>query len=279
MGFGTTQGRVQVAALTLALGGWMTTADAHVTQLVITRTESPTFQGASFGETGPYEKLVGRATGEIDARDPRNAVITDIMLAPRNARGMVEYATDIYILRPVDPSRGNRKVLFELNNRGNMVSFGLLNDATTGGNDPTTGADAGIGFLMRLGYTIVQSGWDATVLAGGGRQTISVPLARNPDGTSIIGPSLEELVIDNATTLTAPLTYAAATFDTAQAMLTVRPLRRSAGRDPKRELGLRQRSNDPAAASRNCLPAGHALRADVSGEGSARRRSRLRGGS
>ena len=145
---------------------------AHVTQIVITRTESPTFQGASFGETGPYEKLVGRATGEIDPRDPRNAVITDIMLAPRNARGMVEYATDIYILRPVDPSRGNRKVLFELNNRGNMVSFGLLNDATTGGNDPTTSADAGIGFLMRLGYTIVQSGWDATVLAGGGRQTI-----------------------------------------------------------------------------------------------------------
>ena len=75
---------------------------------------------------------------------------------------------------------------------------------------------------MRLAYTIVQSGWDATVLAGGGRQTISVPLARNPDGTSIVGPSLEELVIDNATTLTAPLTYAAATLDTAQAMLTVR---------------------------------------------------------
>ena len=61
-----------------------------MTQIVITRTESPTFQGASFGDTGPYEKLVARATGEIDPRDPRNAVITDIMLAPRNARGMVE---------------------------------------------------------------------------------------------------------------------------------------------------------------------------------------------
>ena len=71
--------------------------------IVITRVESPTFEGVSFGDVGPYQKLVGRASGEVDPNDPRNAVIADIALAPRNARGMVEYSTDIYILRPVDP--------------------------------------------------------------------------------------------------------------------------------------------------------------------------------
>ncbi len=197
-------------------------ADARIIRIEITRVESPTFQGASFGRVGPYEKLVGRAFGEIDPTHPRNAGITDILLAPRNARGLVEYSTDIYILRPIDRFLGNRRVFFEINNRGNSFSLGQFNDAVTGGNDPTTAADAGNGFLMRQGYTIVLSGWEPTVPAGGGRFTMTVPIARNPDGSPIVGPSLEEFVIDNATTLTGPLSYPAATLDKSQATLTVR---------------------------------------------------------
>jgi hypothetical protein len=75
---------------------------------------------------------------------------------------------------------------------------------------------------MSQGYTIVFSGWDAGVAAGGGRQTIEVPIARNPDGTPIVGPSLEEFIADNSTTMTVPLTYPAATVDKSQANLTVR---------------------------------------------------------
>src|SRR5271166_4662379 len=123
-------------------------ADARITKLVITRTESPAFGGASFGAVGAYEKLVGRAYGEADPADRRNKVITDIALAPRNARGMVEYSTDIYILRPVDLSKGKHKLFFESNNRGNIRSFSVMDDARSGGNDPTTAADAGNGFLM-----------------------------------------------------------------------------------------------------------------------------------
>jgi Alpha/beta hydrolase domain len=198
-------------------------AEAHITRIDITRVESPTFEGASFGEVGPYEKVVGRAFGEVDPRDPRNAVIADINLAPRNVRGMVEYSTDVYILRPVDSSKGNHRLFFEINNRGNNFSFGLLNNAPAAVvNDPTTAVDAGNGFLMRQGYTIILSGWDAGVAPGGGRQTITVPIARNPDGSSIVGPALEELVIDNSTTMTGLLTYAAATLDTFQASLSVR---------------------------------------------------------
>jgi hypothetical protein len=73
---------------------------------------------------GQYEKLVGRAFGEVDPAAPRNAVIADIDLAPRNARGMVKYSTDIYILRPVERSRGNHRLFFEINNRGNIISLG-----------------------------------------------------------------------------------------------------------------------------------------------------------
>src|SRR5215471_17350457 len=152
-------------------------AEARITRIEITRVESPTFGGASFGDVGQYEKLVGRAFGEVDPADPHNAVIVDISLAPRNSRGVVEYSTDVYILRPVDRSKGNHRLFFEINNRGNLTSFGQFNNATTGGNDPTTAADAGNGFLMRQGYTIVMSGWDVTAAAGDGRLTMTVPVA------------------------------------------------------------------------------------------------------
>ncbi len=62
----------------------------------ITRIESPTFDGVSFGNVGQYEKLVRKAFGEIDPGDPRNAVIVDISLAPKNEKRMVEYSMDIY---------------------------------------------------------------------------------------------------------------------------------------------------------------------------------------
>jgi hypothetical protein len=119
-----------------------------IMRLEITRVESPTFEGQTFGSVGQYEKLAGRAYGEVDPNDPRNSVITDIALAPRNAAGMVEYSTDVMILKPVDMSRANHRLLYELTNRGSIVNFPLLNDATSGGNDPTSAADAGKGFLM-----------------------------------------------------------------------------------------------------------------------------------
>src|ERR671927_739080 len=95
----------------------------RITRFDITRLESPTFDGRSFGRVGQYEKLVGRAYGEVDPKDPRNAVIIDLSLAPTNANGMVEYSTDVYILRPIDPTQSNHRLFFEINNRGNNLSF------------------------------------------------------------------------------------------------------------------------------------------------------------
>jgi len=97
-----------------------------------------------------------------------------------------------------------------------------MNNALSGGNDPTTGDDAGNGFLMRQGYTIVWSGWDVTAPAGAGRFAISVPVAENRDGSNITGTALEEFVIDDSVTFTWPLTHPAATADKSKASLTVR---------------------------------------------------------
>src|SRR5438067_875861 len=98
-------------------------SEAMITKIIIDSVQSPTFGGASFGEVGQYEKLVGRAFGELDSESALNAVITDIALAPRNARGKVEYTTDLYILKPVDAARGNKVLLFDVTNRGNKITY------------------------------------------------------------------------------------------------------------------------------------------------------------
>jgi hypothetical protein len=198
------------------------TAQARITKIKITRIESPTFEGRSFGNVGQYEKLVGRVEGELDPADPHNSIITDIALAPRNAAGKIEYETDIMVLRPIDRSKANHKVWYELTNRGTVLAFSQFNDASSGGNDPTRAADAGNGFLMRQGYSILISGWDISAQPGGNRFTMKGPIAVNRDGSPVVGPALEEFVIDDNQTMTGPLTYPAATLDKSKATLTVR---------------------------------------------------------
>jgi hypothetical protein len=197
------------------------TAQARITKITVTRTESPTFEGRSFGNVGQYEKLAGRVEGELDPADRHNSVITDIALAPRNARGKVEYEIDIMILRPIDRSKGNHKVWYELANRGRVVVFPEFNDAPER-NDPTRAADAGNGFLMRQGYSILISGWDVTAAPDGNRFTMKAPIAVNPDGSPIVGPAMEEFVINDDHTTTGRLTYPAATLDRSKATLTMR---------------------------------------------------------
>src|SRR5262245_22250650 len=143
--------------------------------------QSPTFGGLSFGAVGQYEKLRGRAFGELDPLGPHNAIITDISLAPRNASGRVEYSMDILILKPIHLANGNHRVRLDMNNRcelrrARLNEFSLDNPPLT--NDPSTAADAGTGFVMNQGYTVVGNGWDVGATAGsatGGGMTITLP--------------------------------------------------------------------------------------------------------
>src|SRR5262245_22702034 len=125
------------------------TADARIIRLVVEHRESFA-GGAQWDEAGAYERLTGTAYFEVDPMDPLNAVIVDLDNAPRSAQGRVEFSTPFFILKPVDPSRSNGKIYYTANNRGNDA---LLNARTA--------ADAaGYDFALRLGYTIVDAGWE-----------------------------------------------------------------------------------------------------------------------
>src|SRR5436190_13127744 len=97
------RGLIRTAALssvaTVALA--TTSTEARITRIEISKTE-PAFAGQTFGAVGAYERLIGKAYGEVDPVAEANAAIQDIAHAPRNPRGMVEYVTDIDILRPAD---------------------------------------------------------------------------------------------------------------------------------------------------------------------------------
>ena len=94
---------------------------ARITRIVIEHRDSPAYQGQSFGEAGRYERLSGHAFGELDPRDPLNAVITDLELAPRNTRGMVEYSATFLIAKPIDLAKASGVLLYEVANRGNSA--------------------------------------------------------------------------------------------------------------------------------------------------------------
>src|SRR5262250_597097 len=195
---------------------------AKVTKIQITTKESPTFGGYSWPGVGQYEKIVGKAYGELDPNDPKNAVIVDLRLAPKNAGGKVEYSFDFYILKPIDLTKGNHKMLYEPPNRGRKT-IAALNHGV-GGNDPGSVKDTSLlanSFLMPQGYSISFSGWDSSAGTDTAdfNTTITVPIARHPDGSPITGPSYEYIVSPGTSY---ELTYPAATLDKSKATLTHR---------------------------------------------------------
>jgi hypothetical protein len=198
-------------------------ANARITEIDVNTatSQSPTFGGASFA-AGQYQMINGTAKGEVNPNDPLNAVIVDIALAPRNARGMVEYSTDFQLLLPTDLSKGNHRLLYEITNRGNTNALTILNSGSKA-NTTSTSGDAGNGFLMNEGYSLLESGWDITVAQGGSGFGVTVPVATK-GGNVITGPAVEEFDIDVTANppATESLSYPAATADKSKASLSVR---------------------------------------------------------
>lgn len=169
---------------------------SRITRLVIDKTESPTFEGRSFGEVGQYEKIVGRAFGVADPTDPVDAGIVNLARAPKNAQGLVEYDVDFYVLKPINMEKGNKSLFYDVVNRGNKNLHTTFNVGAGGGNDPTKATDAGDGLLMNAGYTLVWSGWQGDVLTGNNRLTTRFPVATNGDGSPIRKRIWTEFVFD-----------------------------------------------------------------------------------
>jgi len=171
-----------VSASGLLLGS-LSPADARITKIAISST-APAYGGATFGSVGAYEFVTGTAFGEVDPSNELNKIIQDIQLAPRNARGMVEYSTKFQILKPVDESKGNRMMLFEIVNRGNELDPGFYNIGVTAANPQ------GDGFLQNQGLTLMWAGWQADLVAPASNPglitMVSVPVATQ-NGQTITG--------------------------------------------------------------------------------------------
>lgn len=152
---------------------------------------------------GPtHERITGKAHGELDPADPKNAVITDIELAPRNARGKVEYVTKFTLVRPTETMRSSGVLIYTVVNRG-------------GGN----------AMPHPDGHATLVSGWQGDVVATTTNYTIQVPVAKNRDGSSITGPLVLRFmsISGNTTPLVVPRSqpspYPPVSLDTTKATL------------------------------------------------------------
>lgn len=160
MGFASSKSSVLVA-LGVILAFTPAPSLAELTRVEIA-TRTDVLNGKPFGNVGAYEKLRGKAYFAIDPANPRNQIIADIDLAPRNRDGKVEFSADLFILKPKDASRGNGVVFFDVVNRGRFRLLTTFSGAE-GADDPTTEADFGDASLLLQGYTLVAVGWQFDV--------------------------------------------------------------------------------------------------------------------
>ena len=185
-------------------------AQARVTKIVVENKVSPAFDGASFGTAGQYETLVGRAFGELDPNDPKNAVIQDIKLAPRNAKGMVEYTTTFQLVKPVNMTKASHLMWHDVPNRAGRLTIVPAERAT---------GDIGL-----------SSGWQGdnsgATAPKANNDYVVVPVAKNADGSAITGRVMARIL--NAAGKNSrpmmvhsnPLPYKPASLDTKEASLT-----------------------------------------------------------
>ena len=150
-----------------------------ITELEITNRTSFA-SGVLFGDVGAYELLEGTAHYAVDPSHARNQGITDLELAPRNSDGKVVFSSDFTMLQPVNLDRGNRRILFDVVNRGRKTA--LTFNGVPIPTDATAPLQAGNGYLMRRGYTVVWGGWQADVPPTPGLIGLQGPEAVGPQG-------------------------------------------------------------------------------------------------
>ena len=221
----------------VALGGLLAAlpappADARVVRIEVERT-TPYAGGKEFGDAGAFERLDGTVYMEVDPGDPLNAVIVNLDRAPRNERGLVEFSAPFFIIKPVDMARGNQKLLYGINNRGNAIELGFQTfPSLPFGADP----ESGDGLFFRLGYTLVDAGWAGDIVTTPTRLGANLPVAVQADGSPIVSRIRIEYSTDLAQApagadglYTVPLkgndrfvSYATADTETAHSTLTVR---------------------------------------------------------
>lgn len=216
----------RIAATTAAALGVMAAtlnyAQAAVERIEI-RERVPFAAGASFGETGAYEKIRGVAYFALEPRDRANASIVDLVRAPRDENGRVLFSSEFVLLRPVHGKPTT--LIYDVNNRGGIAMLGQINGRSPANNDPTTLADAGDGFLMRHGFSLLFSAWTWDVAPGapGARPLVFAP----PVLKGVRGRVNNEFTVNSVSDIATyagmrGLTYEPATANDPHAQLTKR---------------------------------------------------------
>jgi hypothetical protein len=143
---------------------------------------SDVLDGSPFGEAGAYEKLIGKVHFAVKPDDPHNRLIVDLDKAPRNAKGDVEFAADVFILRPKDATRASGSALIEIPNRGGKGMLRVIQNGKTS-LDPTTAEEFGDGFLMRRGLVVAWLGWQWDVRDEPGLMKLYAPVAEGDENS------------------------------------------------------------------------------------------------
>jgi hypothetical protein len=188
----------------------------------------PFAEGKTFGDAGGYVRVRGVAQGVLDPDVPENADIVNLDKAARNKAGQVEYATDFFILRPAEPQRGSGVLVYDVTNRGSKRILQLIDDVPASDpisvNDPKTARDAGLGFLLGRGHSIVWSGWDPGAPRANNGLGADFPVALDK-GKPITGHIRDEFQAGTrgpAELVVRRLSYPAASLDQPNARLAVR---------------------------------------------------------
>jgi hypothetical protein len=215
--------RTAFTALAIVLSGLAVPAPLHAEVVrVDIASRAMVANGRSFGDVGRYERLTGTIAFALDPRERRNARIADLDRAPTAADGRVHFTADLFVLQPVERSRGNGILFFEASNRGRKGLLSRFNGAP-GSSDPATSDDFGDDYLLREGYTLVWVGWEFDLepnLLRADAPAATLPADAAPLRTNFI---VDKRVTENALAREVP-TYAPAHADDPAARLTVRDL-------------------------------------------------------
>jgi Alpha/beta hydrolase domain len=143
-------------------------------------TRTIVLNGKEFGAVGAYERITGRVYFSLPVANAHNQRIVDLGNAVNLKNGEVEFSSDFVAVRPKNPGHGNGSMLLEVPNRGNARILALVD-----GGDEDLSHDAGDGWLLRSGYTMVSLGWQWDA-QGEGALRFFAPVAKE-NGKTITG--------------------------------------------------------------------------------------------
>jgi len=175
--------RISTASLVLLVIGIMLVpkaAAAKVVKVEITSREVVS-TSAEHLRSGPYEVIKGIIYLEVDPNDPANQLIVDLKLAECNDRGNVAFSTEFELHKPVETNRGNHRLMYFVNNRGNKMGTWHFNH------------QAGKNWLYSQGYSYLWCGWNCDVIQSDRKLNINVPIATD-NGNTITGKIYAEMI-------------------------------------------------------------------------------------